>query len=486
MKNKSYTSRLDILFVNPPSPDDDIIIRDINRSGRKTREKMIWPQTSLAWMAAVMKEEGYSVDIIDCIALDMNWDEFKEKLEEINPRYIVGNLISTTLKNDMYMIFLAKTLNAITIGCGPHVTELYNETMTQYPILDYSIRGEGEITLKKLINTIEEKGDLSKVKGIAYHKQGKIIATPDREFIENLDDLPMPLHELLPLDKYNLPFFGKYTFLIASRGCPFKCIFCRQIVMWKGKVRVRSAKSLFEETKYVLSLGVKNVMYQADTFTVDKKIVIDLCKMIVEEKLNFKWAVNTHISFIDEEIVGWMKKAGCWMIAPGIETGDNEVLKKIKKQITRQDIIDKVKIIQKSGIQVWGYFVFGLPGHTWEKLMDDIKFAKQLKLDMANFAVAAPYPGTEFYKMAQEKGWLIPHKWEDFDQNYSAIVDYGNLTPNQIVKAMKKANLKFFLRPGKIFKIIGNMIKNPSTISSMLGIIKKHITWIFSKKDERI
>lgn len=474
---------LDILFVNPPSPDEDVVIRDINRSGRKTRERMIWPQTNLAYLAAVMKDQ-YSVDIIDCIASDIKWDEFQNLLEEKNPRYVVGNIISTTLTNDMYTMFLAKSLGATTIGTGPHLTELYEDSFKRFPSLDFAIRGEGEITLKELIDTIEAGGDLKKVNGIAYMNGNKSVATEEREFVENLDDLPMPMHELLPLENYRLPFFGRYTFIVASRGCPFPCIFCRQVVMWKGKVRVRSAKSLFEETKHVLSLGVKNVMYQSDTFTVDKNMIINLCKMIVDSGLKFKWCCNTHIAYIDEELVTWMKKAGCWMIAPGIESASDIVLKNIKKGITKQMIIENVKIIKNAGIQVWGYFVFGLPGDTWESLMDNIKFSKELKLDMANFAVGAPYPGTEFYKMSLEKGWLKAEKWEEFDQNYSAIVDYGTLTPKQIIKALKKANLSFFFRPKPILKILFNMIKDPTTLKDMLVIIWTHLKWIFSKKDE--
>ncbi len=473
----------DVLFINPPSPDKDVVIRDINRSGRKTRERMIWPQTNLAYMAAMLKDR-FSVEIIDCIAMNIKWDKLRKILEEKKPKYIVGNIISTTLTNDMYLIFLAKSMDIITIGTGPHVTELYESVFQQFPSLDYVIRGEGEFTLKELVNTIEDGNNPKKVKGIAYRDGKELIVTDERPFIENLDDLPMPLHELLPLNKYRLPFFGKYTFIVASRGCPFKCIFCRQIVMWKGKVRVRSAQSLFEETKYVLSLGVKNIMYQADTFTVDKKMIIELCKKIIDAGLKFKWCCNTHIACIDKEMISWMKKAGCWMIAPGIESGSDIVLKNIRKQITRDQIIKNIKILKDAKIQVWGYFVFGLPGDTWESLMDNVQFAIDLKLDMANFAVGAPYPGTEFYTMAKEKGWLQTTKWEEFDQNYSAIVDYGTLTPAQIIKAMKIANFRFFTRPKPIAKILWNMMKDPIEIRDMVIIIWTHVKWIFSKKDE--
>ncbi len=159
-----------------------------------------------------------------------------------------------------------------------------------------------------------------------------VIVNEGRPFIQNLDDLPMPAHDLLPLKKYRMPFFGQYTFIVAGRGCPYKCIFCRQNVMWKSVVRMRSSDSILREIKYLLALRINNIMLQADTFTVDKKMVKDLCKKIIEENLKFKWACNTHIATIDQEMVNLMKKSGCWMIAPGIESCTNSVLENIGKK----------------------------------------------------------------------------------------------------------------------------------------------------------
>lgn len=471
---------IDVLFVNPPSPDGDIIIRDINRSGRKTRERMIWPQTNLAYLAAVLKDK-YSVELIDCIALKMQWKELQKLIEIKKPRYIVSNVISTTLTNDMYTMFLGKSIGAVTIGTGPHLTELYEDSFKKFPSIDYAIRGEAEITVRQLIDTIEMKGDISAVEGIVYRDgNGRIIATKDRPFIEDLDSLPIPMHELLPLNKYRVPFFGNYTFIVTSRGCPYKCIFCRQIVMWKGKFRTRSAENILKEIKYLINLGVKNILFQADTFTVDKKVVIELCRKIIENNINIRWACNTHISSIDEEMVKWMKKAGCWMIAAGIESGSQQVLDMMKKGTKIGQIRKVVKFIHDSGIEVWGYFIIGLPGETKETIEQTIKFSLELPLDMANFAVGAPYPGTEFYVMARDNKWLTAKKWEDFDQNYSAIVGYPHLTTGDIIKGIKRANIRFFSRPKHAFRILREFFSDISMANYLMGIIYGHICWAFS------
>lgn len=472
---------IDILLVNPPSPDGSIIIRDVNRSGRKTRERMIWPQTNLAYLAALVRDQ-FSVEIIDAIAEDINWDKFKQILKDKEPRYVVSNIISTTLTNDMYTMFLAKSLGAITIGMGPHLTDRPEESLIKFPSLDFAIMGESELTFVELIDVLENNDHLEAVKGIAFRNGSNVQINEERPFIENLDDLPMPAHDLLPLQKYRMPFFGHYTFVVAGRGCPYRCVFCRQNVMWKSIVRMRSADSLLEEVKYLLRLGVDNIMFQADTFTADKKMVKELCKKIIKEKLRFRWACNTHIATIDQEMVDLMKQAGCWMIAPGIESCSDKVLKNIRKQITVKRIYEVVEMIHRAGIEVWGYFVYGLPGDTKDTLEENTRCALELSLDMANFAVAAPYPGTPFYHQAVENNWLVSAEWEDFDQNYSAIVDYGYLKPEDIIKAIKKANVKFFSRPKHAWRVFREIFKDFGMAKSLFKILIEHLSWVKGKQ----
>lgn len=476
--------RIDILFVNPPSPDGSIIIRDVNRSGRKTRERMIWPQTNLAYLAALVRNK-YNVEIIDAIADNISWPVFRELLLKKNPRYVVSNVISTTLTNDVYTMYLAKSLGCTTIGMGPHLTDQSVESLKRFPSLDIIIRGEPEVTFHEVIEALEHEGALECVQGIAYRKGTSIEINEERPFIENLDDLPMPAHDLLPLNKYRMPFFGKYTFIVAGRGCPYKCIFCRQNVMWKSVVRMRSAESLLNEVQYLLGLGVSNIMFQADTFTANRQMVKDLCRGILENNIKFKWACNTHIATIDKEMVILMKKAGCWMIAPGIESCCNDVLRNIGKKITVEKIFNVVNMIHSAGIEVWGYFVYGLPGDTKESLEENTRCALQLPLDIANFAVAAPYPGTPFFYQAKERKWLLSTVWEDYDQNYSAIVDYGYLGPKEIIKAIKKANLKFYSRPRQVYRLIKEVLKDMTMIKSIINIAKEHLAWILNASKQK-
>jgi radical SAM superfamily enzyme YgiQ (UPF0313 family) len=443
--------RLDCIFVNPPSPDGYVYIRDINRSGRRSREGTIWPQTSLAYLAAVVKKEGYTAGLVDCIAEKMDWRAFEELLQKERPRYIVMNAITSIITNDLHTAELAKGIHAQSIAVGPHITALPQETLTRYPSLDIGIIGEAEETIRELINTLEKKDKpLSQVRGITFRDGGKVTVTEKRPLIENLDDLPIPLHELLPFEKHRLPYIGKrYTFVLSSRGCPYQCTFCRQPIMWERKFRSRSAGNILKELEYLKGLGITNFMFHSDTFTLDRKIVIELCQGMVDLNLNIRWCCNSRVDTVDEELLGWMKRAGCWMVMYGIESGSQEVLDKVKKggSATIEQAKKAVVWTKQQGIKVWGYFIMGLPGETKETMRESVELAKSLPLDLVNFAVGAPYPGTEFFAQAKAEGWLESERWEDFDQNYSAIVSYPWLSSQEIIAGIRNAYLRWFLRP---------------------------------------
>jgi radical SAM superfamily enzyme YgiQ (UPF0313 family) len=456
--NQKHHTRVDVLFVNPPSPDGHVYIRDINRSGRRSREQTIWPQTSLAYLAAVVKNEGYTIDIIDCIAEEISWNTFKEIIELIIPKFVVINVITSIVSNDLYTAFLGKYINAATIAVGPHISSLPEETLKRFPCLDCGIIGEAEITIKELILNLDKEESLEQVKGLVYRdKNGDIQVNPEREFIENLDELPIPLHELLPVSKYRLPYIGSnYTFVLASRGCPFKCTFCRQPIMWKRQVRKRSAQSLFNELKYLNKIGINNIMFHADTFTIDKGIVIELCNIIIREKLKVRWICNSRVDTIDSEMLVLMKKAGCWMIAYGIESGSDQILQNVKKGEAATVAQAKTAVLwtKKAGIKVWAYFIIGLPGENHDTVNKTIQLAKTISADIVNFAVGAPYPGTELYDQARENKWLESESWEKFDQNYSAILSFPGFSSDDTIQSIGLAYKKWYLRPSGFVSLL--------------------------------
>ena len=475
----SVNAKIDVLFVNPPSPDGSIYIRDIDRSGRYTREGTIWPQANLAYLAAVL-EDRYCVDLIDCIAERMTWSKFGTYLTNKKPKYIVTNVISSIISNDIRVADIAKGINAKTIAIGPHATALPEKTLREYLRLDFIIIGEAEISLRELIDTIEDGGDLEDVKGIGFRKdEGMIKINDKRPLIHNLDGLPYPRHDLLPLDRYYLPLIGKrYTFVMTSRGCPYECTFCRSPIMWGRKVKKRSPDSIIGELKELKELGVYNFVFHSDTFTLDKKWVLDLCKKMVDEKLNMRWMTNGRADTVDEEMLRWMKRAGCWMIAYGFESGSQKVLDNVKKGLTIDQIKYAAKKTKEVGIKVWGYFIIGLPGETKETIEETIRLSKKLPLYIVNFAIGTPYPGTEFYKLSEKNGWLISTNWEDYDQNYSATVSYDNLSSDDIISGMRRAYRAWYLRPKQIARFT-TAVRDINGLKVLLSIGIKHIRMMY-------
>ena len=305
---RRHDQRVDVLFINPPSPDGFIYIRDINRHGRSSWERMIWPQTSLAYLAAVANQLGMTVDIVDCIAEEISWPRFEELLRTCRPRFCFSNIISVTYNNDVRALRSAKAISqAITVGMGPHLTNAPDRSLQEAEGLDFIILHEAEETLKELLEVLKQKDPpsenrLKKIKGLAFvparifpdGAQTPVI-TERRPFIDDLDSLPWPRHDLLPLEKYWSPFLGHYTFVEASRGCVYRCIFCRQAVMWQWKYRKRSGRAIAREALYVHSLGVDTILFHADTFTLDQNLVEELCDGLIEAGTPFRWACNTHI-----------------------------------------------------------------------------------------------------------------------------------------------------------------------------------------------
>ncbi len=477
-------SLVDLLFVNPPSPDGEVFIRDIHRVGRRSREKMIWPQTELAGLAAVMEEAGFSTEILDCIAEDMDWPHFQALIEKKRPRYLVTNVTAPTLKNDLTATFLAKSIGSITIAIGSHVTPMAYETLNDYPTLDIIIRHEPEFTLRELVQTLEEDRTLHGVQGTVFRHEGKIVANPDRPFIENLDDLPMPLYEKLPLDKYRIPMIrGPYCFVVTSRGCPAGCRFCIKHVMWQNTVRSHSPERIFAEMKHLASLGVTNIHFYADLFTVDRQVVIDLCKLIVDDGVKFRLTSNSRVDFIDEEMLAWMAKAGFWMISWGLESGSMDVLKRMRKGINFDKTRKALETSKKLGIKNWGYFIIGMPGETVDSINDTIAFAKSLPLTLALFHIAVPYPGTPFYYEAVENGWINASRWEDFDMDVSTALNYPDLSAEELENHAKRAFREWALRPGPAMTYLRSM-NSLATLKPALSLGFEHMKWVVSGRNK--
>jgi anaerobic magnesium-protoporphyrin IX monomethyl ester cyclase len=500
---------VDIMLVNPPTPDGELWIRTQHRVGRRTRENMIWPQVSLAQMAALL-HPVYKVKVVDCNAERMGWPEFTKLLDKYQPKYYLTQMTAPTLENDMYGCFLAHARGAKTIAFGTHVTPIPVETMRPYPSLDFVLVGEPDLTIRDLLDHLEnkfserspealrmfEKHDpgykpslnedgtvnLRGVKGIAWRKGEEILLNFPRPFIADLDDMPIPMHELLPLQTYRMPLIkGAFTFIVTSRGCPAGCTYCIKHVSYQYSARLRSPKLIMQEMWQLKKLGINNIHMYADLFTVNRDQVIELCKLMIEEKIDLHWTSNSRVDYVDEEMLTLMGKAGCRLISWGIESGNEQILKHARKGAYPDKAERALRWAKKAGIMNWGYFIIGLPGETEATIRQTIDFAKKLPLDIALFHVAAPYPGTPFFFEVVENKWFRPGtRWEQVDMDKGTVLDYPNLTAERLLYWQKRAFREWAFRPGPAFTYLKMLMYDWSTMKTAINVGLQHIFWASS------
>jgi len=496
---------VDVLMVNPPTPDGGYWIRTQHRVGRRTRENMVWPQVSLAQMAALL-HPTYKVGVIDANAERMGWEAFKGELERYQPKYYVTQVTAPTLENDMYGCFLARARGAVTIAFGTHVTPIPVESMRPYPSLDYVLVGEPDLGLRDLVDHLEGKVgerpegvaklfekemgyepavrgdgsvDMRGIRGLAWREGGEVVVNLPRPFIADLDDLPMPMHELLPLEKYRMPLIkGAFTFIVTSRGCPAGCTYCIKHVSYQYSARLRSPKLIMEELWRLKELGIDNIHMYADLFTVNREQVMELCERMIEEEIGIRWTCNSRVDYVDEEMLKKMGRAGNWLISWGIESGNEQILKHARKGAYPDKAERALKWAREAGIKNWGYFIIGLPGETEETIRETIEFAKRLPLDIALFHVAAPYPGTPFFFEVVENGWFrAGTRWEQVDMDKGTVLDYPGLSAERLLYWQKRAFREWAFRPGPMVTYLKMLLSDWSTVRSALSVGIQHLSW---------
>jgi len=443
-----------ILLINP-NINQEIIYGQIKEVGN------IQQPLGLAYLAAVLEEEGHKIQIID--ALIKNYDHNKTMLEAKKFEPDLIGLTSTTAGINT-TIALAKILkenvNCPIILGGAHITAIPKETM-QNDCFDLGVIGEGEYTILEIVSALEKKQDIKKesIKGVTYKKNNQIIITPKRDYIKDLDSLPLPARHLLPnLSEYKpTPASCKNTPLgsmITSRGCVYRCIYCDRAIFGQ-KFRARSVNNVLEEIEYLIKdYKIKEIKFWDDTFSLDKQRVIGICKEMIKRKMKLSWTCIARVNNMDPEILKWMKDAGCWQIAYGIESGDNHILELAKKDVTTEFIRKIVNLTKKSGIEVRGFFMLGLPGETKETMQKTIDFAKSLPLNDASFYITTIYPNTELWGLAIKSGEARIGSWDTFSPVNPDKVTYipKGLSEEVIKEYHKKAYRSFYFRPSYLIK----------------------------------
>lgn len=441
-----------VTLVFPPMTISERYKTDVNN--RKNEGHL--PPLGIAHIAAVLEHAGIKVSLIDAAVMSYGLDRTAERIIETNPD-IVGISILTPLyikSVSLIKIIKEKMPSVVIMVGGPHVTTFKEKVLADCKEIDIAIIGEGEYTCLDVVNTLSTGGNLEDVKGIVYRDGNGIAVNEPRDLIKNLDDLPFPARHLLPMKSYK-PLPNQYkrqpvVSMIVSRGCPYSCIYCFESI--GKKFRIRSPEKVVSEVKEVMEkYGAKEISFWDDNLMLNKKWLREFCTLLIKNKLNIVWSCYGRVNQADKELLSLMKSAGCWNIFYGIESGNQDLLDLIRKDITLEQAVNAIRWTKAAGIEVRASFMLALPGETPEKALNTIKFAKEIDPDYVQFCITTPYPGTELYKTAKEYGTLI-EDYSKFTVWEPVFVPVGYKDIDEIMQIQKKATSEFYFRPSYIIK----------------------------------
>lgn len=450
----------DILLINPP----------YGRYGKLKKIRKHSPPLGILYVATCLRSKGYRVGIIDTSVEPERITA--EAIARLNVK-VAGITCSTPAVGSALKI-AGKIKNyhpdtAVVLG-GAHASVCYEELIKK-DFVDYVVVGEGELSFENICKSVVKGGRIDDYSGIVAKNADK--CNPEIKLIEDLDSIPFPDRGLIPFDRYELsPINYKQkpsTPIITSRGCPFGCSFCSNPVHGK-KVRLHSPEYIIEEIRYLIrDFKVRDIMFWDDTFTFNNDRVEKLCSLMIDNGFGLSWGCATRVDRIDEGLLKTMKRAGCWQISLGVETGSERLLKTIRKGINRQQIITAFELCKKIGIQTRAFFILGIPTETVEESYETLKFAKSLNPSFVQFTLAVPYPGSEFYNQAVNEGWQPPD-WEKFStypEDKPVYIPEGR-DARELKQLQTRAFKEFYFRPSYLL----NRLMSVASFSDLLKHVK--------------
>jgi len=359
------------------------------------------------------------------------WEEVRSVILDFSPDVVAISVKSQNFSSAAMVARIAKEINKeikVIVG-GPHPS-MVGADVLKSPFFDISVKGEGEITIVELLKAIEQQSGLNSILGIVYREGDQIIENGSREFINKLDSLGFP-HITAPevLRDYQYYPITAFRNIFAARGCPFRCIFCGSHKIWSRKVRFRSVENVIAEIKSLQKIGLKSIHFDDDTFGIKKPHINSLCNAIISQCGGLKFSCEIHVRLVDDATISLMKKAGCYQIQLGIESGSDRVLNEINKNITIDQALKACRLIKKHGIELITFFMVGFPQETEESLRETILAMGRVNCDSLIYSIFTPYPGTEVFEICKREGLIR----DDYDVSL-----YNHQSPaNCFVKNIK-------------------------------------------------
>jgi anaerobic magnesium-protoporphyrin IX monomethyl ester cyclase len=416
-----------------------------------------FPPLGLGYIAAYLRSHGISAELVDCTF--MKQEKALKKIRNTSPTIVgIQAMFSMKEKTVEFAELLRKDCELLVVG-GPLATSNPEEFIDSFDVVAI---GEGEQTMLELAQAVENHSDFNEVRGIMFKEKGRIVATPARDFVSDLDKIPFPSRELFDNQAYKSYYARNFgyttTAIITSRGCPFQCDFCSRPI-FGNTFRSRTANNIVQEVEAVQKRGYQRVWFADDCFTLNRERLMEICEELNRRNIMIGWECLSRVDTVDFSVAEKMKSAGCVRVFFGIESGNNGILKIMKKQATVEQAERAVYTFKKTGIHVGAFFILGYPGESEKTILDTVNFASSLPLDYLSFTFPYPIPGTPLYDRVKNR--MTSKEWQE-PKNLSLIkhklLFYSPFSETKLRFALFKGMTQFYMRKylgGMVFELVG-------------------------------
>ncbi|MDD5281775.1 MAG: radical SAM protein [Candidatus Omnitrophica bacterium] len=465
---------IDILLIIPHQPGTADILS--GASG-------ITPPLGAGYIASYLEKNNFSVKILDNSIERLNETEFRAYIKKVDPLYAGFSVCTSSYNNAVYMANIVKEINRdikVIMG-GVHASALPGEVLKNEAV-DIVVKGEGEETTLNLLRALNKNEDLSKINGLVFRGADKLIETPERELIVNIDNLPFPAYHLLNMNKYSLPAQRRLTdkpcgAVITSRGCVYKCFFCSHNSIFKGKIRFRSVQNVIAEIKHLVAdYKIGELLIWDDSFLLDRGRALEFCRLIKEEKIDIIWSCSSRVNQISDDLAKELYTAGCRLILFGAESGSQLILDSINKNTTLLNISDAISACRKNRILSFCSFILGTPQENEETIEETLRFVKKINPDFAIFCIFSPLPGSVFFDRFISTGQLDISKlnWDNYINllsNAPPVISLCQISEKRLVLLQKKCFRSFYFRPKYILQRLKNIRSWGNFYQSWRGLL---------------
>jgi radical SAM superfamily enzyme YgiQ (UPF0313 family) len=457
-----------VLFIEPPPTLGWTIDSRVSKAGRRhpclnETGEQVYSYQNLS-CAAVLRHNGYSVEYLHCPTLRLDLSMTKAEIGARKPDAIVIMVEHINAPVAWEVSRHAKDLGIAVVWVGSFVTALH-ENEIKRACVDYILRKEWDYSVFNLLTALHERKDLTSVNGLTWKdKTGAVHVNEDAPVISDMDGLPIPAYDLLDLSKFYESVFVAFpaATMITSRGCPFNCIFCSYPqTIYGHKYRAMSPQRVVREIEYLVNdLGVREIRIDDDTFNIDPQRVIDICKLMVEKRVNVTYSVQARAQLMTDEMAYWLRKSGCRMVLYGVESGNEDVLKKMRKNTTKDEIRRGVAIAKKHGIDVLNCIMLGFYWDTKSTMEESMRFAFELNAEFTQVSAPTPLPGTDYYKLLKDNNCLCTEEWDKHDSVHHSAVSLPGLSNEEINHVLKTFYRRYYRRPKYLWMMVMRSLRS--------------------------